>query len=241
MGWWGVDMDLFGGSSQGSAPRHGRRSGAGPRNHGAAALIGPRGVLAGVAVGLLVVGLVVFGLLRGGGPPDDPALAFVEPEASLPGAGGADASGTDADSGRGVELVVHVGGAVVSPGVYTLGPSARIADAVSAAGGALPDADLDRVNLAAPLNDGGQVVVPLRGAAAPSAVGAAGSAQAGVVSLSQADEAALDALPGIGPSTASAIIAHREANGPFSSVEELLEVRGIGEAKLEGLRDLVTP
>jgi competence protein ComEA len=130
---------------------------------------------------------------------------------------------------------------VVSPGVYTLGPSARIADAVSAAGGALPDADLDRVNLAAPLNDGGQVVVPLRGAAAPSAVGAAGSAQAGVVSLSQADEAALDALPGIGPSTASAIIAHREANGPFSSVEELLEVRGIGEAKLEGLRDLVTP
>ena len=158
-------MDLFGGSSQGSVPRHGRRSGAGSRNHGAAALIGPRGVLAGVAVGLLVVGLVTFGLLRGGGPPDDPALAFVEPEASLPGAGGSDPPGADTDSGRGVELVVHVGGAVVSPGVYTLGPSARIADAVSAAGGALPDADLDRVNLAAPLNDGGQVVVPLRGAA----------------------------------------------------------------------------
>jgi competence protein ComEA len=124
---------------------------------------------------------------------------------------------------------------------------------VSAAGGLRADADPDRVNLAAPLTDGQRVVVPVLGQPAPVDVGtgAAGGAAAGAsgdaadggagpVDLNTATADQLDTLPGVGPSTAAAIIDHRDASGPFASVDELLDVRGIGEAKLEALRDLVT-
>jgi competence protein ComEA len=144
------------------------------------------------------------------------------------------------------EVVVHVAGAVVQPGVHRLAPGARVIDAIDAAGGLAPDADGGRVNLAAPLTDGERIYVPRVGEAAPplaepstgSADGGAGDE--GPVNLNTADAEALDALPGVGPTTAAAIIEHRERIGGFTSVDQLLDVRGIGEAKLEQLRPLVT-
>jgi competence protein ComEA len=142
------------------------------------------------------------------------------------------------------ELVVHAAGAVAGPGVHHLPAGSRVADLLAAAGGATPDADLDRVNLAAPLVDGGQVWFPRVGEPSPAApaggaLPATPSAEAGPVDLNTASADELDTLPGVGPATAAAIIEHREGHGPFRSVEELLEVPGIGEAKLAQLRDLV--
>lgn len=137
-------------------------------------------------------------------------------------------------------LVVHVVGAVRQPGLYRLKEGARVADAVSRAGGARPKADLSLVNLAAPVADGQQVVVPVRaaqGSAAP--VGTAPAA--GPVSLSSATVEQLDALPGVGPVTAQKIVEYRERHGAFSSIEELDAISGIGPARLEQLRELVTP
>ncbi len=152
--------------------------------------------------------------------------------------------------------MVHVAGAVAAPGVVSLSSGARVVDAVTAAGGMRPDADPDRINLAAPLTDGQRVVVPVIGQPDPievgvgagvggTAVGGSGAAGAagassGPVELNTATAAQLDTLPGVGPATAAAIIDHRSSAGPFGSVDELLDVRGIGEAKLEALRDLVT-
>ncbi len=172
-------------------------------------------------------------------------------DASVADAPSADVASTTAAGDA--QVVVHVAGAVTSPGVVRLSSGSRVVDAVSAAGGLRADADPDRVNLAAPLTDGQRVVVPVLGQPAPVDVGAgaAGGAAGGVpgdpaeggagpVDLNTATADQLDTLPGVGPSTAAAIIDHRDASGPFSSVDELLDVRGIGEAKLEALRDLVT-
>ncbi len=153
------------------------------------------------------------------------------------------------------DLVVHVAGAVARPGIVRVEPGARIADAVRAAGGALADADLDRLNLAAPVADGMQVRVPVEGepttsptgiaAPPPAATGGppgelSGPVGAGPIDLNQADAAALETLHGIGPALAAAIIGWRTDNGPFASVEQLLEVPGIGPATLDGLADDVT-
>jgi competence protein ComEA len=142
-------------------------------------------------------------------------------------------------------LVVHVAGAVVAPGVYELAGGARTADAVAAAGGATTGSDVDALNLAAPLRDGERVYVPVEGEAPPPLAlppgDAPGSSVApGPVDLNRATAAELDALPGIGPATAQAIVAHREANGPFASIDDLEQVRGIGPAKLATIRPLVT-
>lgn len=142
-------------------------------------------------------------------------------------------------------LVVHVAGAVIDPGVHELPAGSRVVDAIDAAGGVTAEADGARINLAAPVADGERVYVPKVGETTPPVVtGASGSggsgARAGPVNLNEADEAALDALPGIGPATAAAIIEHRRQIGRFTSVDQLLDVRGIGEAKLEQLRPLVT-
>jgi competence protein ComEA len=147
-------------------------------------------------------------------------------------------------------VVVHVVGAVVAPGVQRLPVGARVVDAVEAAGGSTPDADLGRINLAAALADGQQVYVLRMGEAAPplpvsggpgGADGGAGAAGAGgLIDVNTASAAQLDELPGVGPTTAEAIVAHRDEHGPFLAVDDLLDVRGIGEAKLEQLRDLVT-
>ena len=148
-------------------------------------------------------------------------------------------------------LVVHVVGEVRRPGLYRLRDGARIADAVHRAGGALRDADLAAVNLAAPLVDGVQVAVPARAAEAPgppsppsfgagSAGGSTGAAGP-LVSLSSATVEELDQLPGVGPITAQKIVDYRAEHGPFASVDDLDVVPGIGPTRIEQLRDLVTP
>ena len=143
-------------------------------------------------------------------------------------------------------LVVHVVGEVRRPGLYRLRDGARIADAVHRAGGALRDADLAAVNLAAPLVDGIQVFVPSRVAAgavppAGGAGSAGGGAAGGLVSLSSATVDDLDGLPGVGPITAQKIIDYRTEHGPFASVDDLDAVPGIGPIRIEQLRELVTP
>jgi competence protein ComEA len=147
---------------------------------------------------------------------------------------------------------VAAAGAVAAPGVQRLPVGARVVDAVDAAGGASPDADLGRINLAAVLTDGQQVYVLRPGETPPAVVGATDGAPGdgggpdgaggagGLINVNSASAAQLEELPGVGPATAEAIIAHRDQNGPFASVDELLDVRGIGEAKLEQLRDLAT-
>ena len=139
-------------------------------------------------------------------------------------------------------IVVQAAGAVAAPGVYRLANDARVIDLIDAAGGLAPGADPNRLALAAKVTDGERVYVPVVGEPLPAAVGRGGSTSAGdagPVDLNTATESDLDALPGIGPATAAAIIAHRDRNGPFTSVDQLLEVRGIGPAKLEQLTGLV--
>jgi competence protein ComEA len=138
-------------------------------------------------------------------------------------------------------VVVHVVGAVRRPGLYRLREGERVADALARAGGATPKADLAAVNLAAPLADGSQVVVPRRAASPAAAVAPTASAVPARVSLASATLEQLDALPGIGPVTAQKILDHRHRHGPFRSVDDLDAVAGIGPARVEQLRELVTP
>ena len=135
---------------------------------------------------------------------------------------------------------MHVAGAVRRPGLYELKEGLRIADAIARAGGATAKADTAAVNLAAPLADGMQVLIPSRVAGAAGA--AAGGSVAGArVSLSSATVEQLDELPGIGPVTAQKILDYRAKNGGFRSVDDLDAIPGIGPARVEQLRDLVTP
>src|SRR5688500_17653567 len=136
-------------------------------------------------------------------------------------------------------LVVHVAGAVRAPGVYRLRAGARGGDAVRRAGGARRRADLSAVNLAAEVQDGRQVLVPMR-APGGGALVAGGPSTPGVpLDLNTATVEQLDELDGIGPSIAQQIVDHREANGGFGSVEELDRVPGIGETRLAALREKV--
>jgi competence protein ComEA len=144
----------------------------------------------------------------------------------------------DEDEGGG-KLVVHVAGAVRQPGVYRLRPGARVSDAVERAGGARRRADLGAVNLAAELQDGRQVLVPLRAKGGGPAVAGAVTAPGVPLDLNTATVEQLDELDGIGPATAQQIVAYREAHGGFGSVEELDQVPGIGETRLAALRDKV--
>lgn len=186
---------------------------------------------AGLAVSAAAVVLALLVSFRPSPPPIEVDLPRATPDTTPP--------TTVATS-----IVAHVAGAVTGPGVVSLPPGARVADAVAAAGGTLPDADLDRVNLAAPIADGGRIYIPTVGGPDVAAVGPSGGAGAEVtapaqVDLNTATADELETLPGIGPATASAILAHRQRSGPFRRLEDLLEVRGIGPAKLEALRDLV--
>ena len=140
------------------------------------------------------------------------------------------------------KLVVHVVGAVRRPGLYRLSDRSRIADAVKRAGGPTRHADLSAVNLAAPIADGVQVVVPARthSPAAPSSAGPA-AAPGGPVHLNTATLEQLDALPGVGPVTAQKILDYREQHGAFSSIDELDAIPGIGPARLEQLREVAAP
>ena len=139
------------------------------------------------------------------------------------------------------QVVVDVVGAVAAPSVVRLAAGSRVVDALAAAGGATAEAQLGALNLARVLVDGEQIVVPaVGGPARRCRAGTGGRAASGDdrVDLNAADAAALDALPGIGPVLAGRIVAHRE-DGPFTSVDELADVAGIGPTLLDRLRDLV--
>ena len=139
-------------------------------------------------------------------------------------------------------LYVHVAGAVRKPGLYRLDAGDRVADAIARAGGFSDEAARDGVNLARPVADGEQIVVPVIGAetAAPTAGGSGGGAGGGALDLNTATRDQLDTLPRVGPAIADRIIAWREQNGRFTSVEELGEVSGIGEKLLAQLTPKVT-
>src|SRR6478672_2622719 len=140
-------------------------------------------------------------------------------------------------------LIVDVAGAVRKPGVFEFAPGDRVIDAVQRAGGALDKADLTLLNLAAPLTDGQQILVPKKGAA-PSGVAVPGtvpgSSGGALVNINTADEPTLETLNGVGPVLAAAIIQYRTEHGPFASIDQLDEVSGIGPATLEDLRSQVT-
>lgn len=205
-----------------------------------------------------VVGVIVFaafGLLRftsGETANAQHAPAAVEqsrdadsPQVSEPGYGlteGASGGGEDADGGElggsDSQVIVHVTGAVGLPGVVQVPAQSRVVDAVEAAGGLRPEADLTSVNLAAFVSDGSHIHVAAEGEA-PLATGdsaAAAPGGGGCVDLNSADLNALQDLDGIGPKLAQRILDHREANGPFTSVEQLTEVSGIGAVMLERVR-----
>ena len=147
--------------------------------------------------------------------------------------------GVSTDATAPASVFVHVSGSVVAPGLYVLDEGARVVDAVAAAGGFAPGADESAVNLARPLSDGEQLLVPAIGAVADAGTAPAAAGD-GRVNLNLADAAELDTLPRIGPAMAERIIQWRDANGRFTSVEDLLAVPGIGDKMLETLRDLVT-
>jgi competence protein ComEA len=145
-----------------------------------------------------------------------------------------------------IRLVVHVAGAVRRPGVYRFRDGARVADAVARAGGSTRNADLSALNLAAPLSDGVQVLVPavapLEQGGVPSAEQPGGTALVGgKVHLSAASAEELDELPGIGPVTAQKIVDWRTKHGPFRTLEDLDAIPGIGPARIQQLRDQVVP
>jgi len=177
------------------------------------------------------------------------ALLVVLARLLLP-AGAAEAGGPVGGGGVALEaaaapeVVVHVVGAVRSPGLYKLRHGARIADALERAGGATEKADLALVNLAAPVSDGQQVIVAERAPPPPEGGAAAPASPAAPpprVQLNTATLEQLDALPGIGPVTAQKILDHRQQHGAFSSVDELAAIPGIGPKRLEQLRELVVP
>lgn len=139
------------------------------------------------------------------------------------------------------DVVVHVDGAVRNPGLYRFPVGARIADAIETAGGALRISDLGALNLAELLVDGVKVTVPRTGERDRAAsVPVATTTASALVSLNTADAAALESIPGIGPVTATAILEHRDRVGAFASVDELIDVDGIGPATLEAIRPYLT-
>jgi competence protein ComEA len=208
-----------------------------------------RRVLVYLVFGCLVLVGGVWGLTTSGGSAGASEVFLVQ-EGTPPAAGSPEQVGTPDAAGSSTTetrvLYVQVAGAVRRPGVYQVPAQCRVFEALQKAGGASEEADEQALNLAAPLTDGARIYVPKRGEAlspgGASAPGKApGSAPPTQVSLNAATQAELESLPGIGPATAQRIIAHREENGPFQSVDELDDVSGIGPALMERLRPLVVP
>ena len=230
----------------------------------AARLAGWRGGLSGRpgaavlgAAGVLVAAAALFLLLS---QPFGPAAPLSMPRAE--GATGAPttigpagaAAAAEAPAGGAGIVTVHAAGAVARPGIYAVPAGARVADVLAAAGGPVPEADVDRLNLAARVSDGERITVARQGdppASATAPDGGSGPASAGAgagagdpatpppLDLNAATAEQLDTLPGVGPATARSILSYRSRHGRFRSVTELLEVPGIGPAKMEALRPLV--
>lgn len=201
------------------------------------ATTGPAVALAVVAV--VVLGFVGWRLAHDARPPIEDTIPLAAPVAVA-----STESAPPASSTGSTEAVVHVAGAVRRPGLVTGESGWRVADAISAAGGATGDADTDRINLARPITDGERIFVPVVGEPIPAVDGSApdpdGLGPAPPIDLNTATAVELEQLPGVGPATASAIVEHRENSGLFGAVDALVAVRGIGPATLERLRPHVT-
>lgn len=204
-------------------------------------------VVVAVACASLVVAAAAFGVISAG----NEGVSYLEAEETAENL--ADASEQVADSSDGqaagedeksaAQVYVDVGGAVNQPGLIVLQEGARVNDAVREAGGFAEGADTSGINLAALLTDGEKLYVPTEGEAAPvsssAGVQGGGAASNGLVNINTASADELDELPGVGPSTAQAIIDDREQNGEFTSVEDIMRVSGIGEKKFEKLESSI--
>ena len=211
------------------------------------AFIGPQRIIASCCTAVLLGGIAWFVLK----PSPVPIDAYVPRVTTV--------SATSTPMSPAI-ITVHVAGAVNSPGVYRLPSSARVVDAVASAGGALRSADLESINLAQTITDTEQIYIPIKKVSRPRITtaprlrpqrttpttapttngGSTGSQSTRLINLNSATASELDSLTGVGPSTAKAIIAYRTKKGSFSKVEDLLNVPGIGPAKLAALRDQVT-
>lgn len=211
------------------------------------AFIGPQRIVAGCCTAVLLGGIAWFVLK----PSPVPIDAYVPRITTV--------SATSSPMSPAI-ITVHVAGAVNSPGVYRLPSSARVVDAVASAGGALRSADLESINLAQTITDTEQIYIPVKKVSRPRVTtaprlrpqrttpttapviigGSAGAQPTRLINLNTATASELDSLTGVGPSTAKAIIAYRTKKGVFSKVEDVLNVPGIGPAKLAALRDQVT-
>lgn len=188
-----------------------------------------------VFAGVLVVSITMVFARPHAPAPDPEGVTLGEPAEGLGGTQGAQLADVASDSAAEATLHVHVVGEVAAPGVVRLEAGARVADAIEAAGGATEAAVLSGVNLARLVNDGEQILVPdveALGAPQPGSV----RQEAAAVNINTADAATLETLPGVGPALAARIVSWRERYGWFTSVDQLLEVSGIGVKKLEQLR-----
>lgn len=184
--------------------------------------------LLGVVGGFALVALVLTG---------NDAPARVAPPAEAAVAEAPSAATAPASS----SLLVHVAGAVRRPGLYEFPDGTRVADAIESAGGPTRRADLDLLNLAQPLVDGTKIEVLQRGeVSAVAAAGDSATPASATISLNSADQVLLETIPGIGPVTAAAILQHRQKIGRFESLEQLLDVDGIGPATFDGIRAYIT-
>ncbi len=200
-----------------------------------------------LGMALIIAGVVGIGL-RWIGNRADPPVEAVLPRVTTT-SNTAPGAGESGELAKPAEVVVAVVGAVNTPGVYSLANGGRVTDAIAAAGGVAAGADVSRINLAQKLADEARIYVPRQGETEPplvdvggagqSSVGSSGDHGVKVVNINTADEAALDALPGVGPTTAAAIVEYRKSHGAYRSVEDLGKVKGIGDAKLSQIRPLV--
>ncbi|KQQ51414.1 hypothetical protein ASF68_02875 [Plantibacter sp. Leaf314] len=193
-----------------------------------------------LVIAALVVAIVVSTLSSGGAVRTIGGAELSADTGSAP----ASSAGATAPSTTTGELYVHVLGAVAAPGVYRLPGGSRAFDAVASAGGLLPDADTTAVNLARFVNDGEQLYVPVIGevptGGAVNGAGAGSPSGGQLVNVNSASASELTALPRIGEALAERIVAWREANGPFATLDDLSAVEGIGTKTLEGLRAAAT-
>ncbi|MEY2397572.1 MAG: competence protein ComEA [Actinomycetota bacterium] len=215
----------------------------------------PLSAVAAVVVVVIVAVVAVTALMSGragswsAGGGGDVALSLPKADGSAAGSGGGGSRGASAGGDAGPTtsttgdgpLHVHAAGAVMNPGVVQVPPGSRVTDMVAAAGGPAPDADLNQVNLAALVTDGERVYIPHKGEVGAGLVAAGGSSDGAaaadaIVNLNDADQTQLESLPGVGPATAKAIVDYRNEHGRFRSVDDLLNVHGIGPAKLEQIK-----